>query len=149
TQIEQVIMNLVINARDAMPEGGAITIETGAALLTEAEKADQGVPSKHVLLSVKDNGCGMSVETKAHIFEPFFTTKEQGKGTGLGLATVFGVIRQSAGHITVESQPGQGTIFKIFLPQTDEPLPPDRPQEITEVVRGRETVLLVEDESSV
>lgn len=143
SQIEQVIMNLVINARDAIPSGGLVTIETG--MVSSGENPS----GECVFLSVRDNGCGMSEETKSHIFEPFFTTKEQGKGTGLGLATVFGVVKQNAGRIEVESQLDRGTTFKIYLPSTREDPAEVSSDDSIETVAAGETILLVEDEASV
>ena len=141
-QLEQVVMNLVINARDAMPDGGVIRIEIedGAAL--------EQLPGQFIVLTVTDNGCGMNADTKAHIFEPFFTTKEQGKGTGLGLATVFGIVKQSGGHITVESEPGRGSIFRVYLPKTEDAVEEARRVQAISA-RGNETILLVEDEHAV
>ena len=147
-QIDQVIMNLVVNARDAMPKGGTLTIETGNALLDEVQvRSYMGAkPGAYVLLSVKDSGSGMSEELQSHIFEPFFTTKELGKGTGLGLSTVYGIVKQSNGYIRVDSRPGQGTVFKIFLPQqegkAESGLKPERGKVS---LRGGETILLAED----
>jgi two-component system, cell cycle sensor histidine kinase and response regulator CckA len=151
TQMEQVVMNLVINARDAMPDGGAVVIATETTALDLGDGGDQSAPGSrnYVLLSVRDSGCGMSAETKSHMFEPFFTTKEQGKGTGLGLATVFGIVKQSMGHIVVESQPGQGSTFKIYLPQTEGAAHSVQREEAIESVGGRETILLVEDDPAV
>jgi two-component system cell cycle sensor histidine kinase/response regulator CckA len=151
-QIEQVIMNLVVNARDAMPTGGRLTIETGNVHLDDryAQTHLEAPTGPCVLLAVTDTGHGMDEPTQVRIFEPFFTTKEAGKGTGLGLATVYGIVRQSGGHITVHSEPGQGATFKIYLPAG-----PTVPEELAEprfhlVSRGgSETILLVEDEETV
>jgi PAS domain S-box-containing protein len=148
-QIDQLLANLVVNARDAIEGVGKITIETGKAEFDAhyCETHDGSIPGRHVMLAVGDDGCGMDKETLAKIFEPFFTTKEVGKGTGLGLATVYGIVKQNNGFIDVHSEPGKGTTFKIYLPR-QEPQeaatePPRRP---VEVPTGTETVLLVEDE---
>jgi len=151
-QIEQVLMNLVVNSRDAMPGGGKLIIETESARLDEGyARVHMTVRAgEYVRLSVIDTGCGMDEDTKARIFEPFFTTKEQGKGTGLGLATVYGIVKQNEGDITVTSEPGRGTRFNIYLPQANGTVEEsdDKRQE-TSVARGTETVLVVEDEEEV
>jgi PAS domain S-box-containing protein len=150
-QIEQVLMNLAANARDAMPEGGRITIETQNVVLAPPEGAPDvpAQPGPHVLLVVADTGLGMDEATQARIFEPFFSTKDVGKGTGLGLATVYGIVEQSGGHVSVRSELGLGTTFTIYLPRVDEeedPMP--RSAALGPLPGGTETVLLAEDETS-
>jgi CheY-like chemotaxis protein len=134
-----------------MPQGGRLTVETANVDLDEeyCRTRPEVTPGRYVLLAVSDNGCGMSEETLAHIFEPFFTTKEPGKGTGLGLAMVYGFIRQSGGHIAVYSELGHGTPFKIYLPQVDERLPGKSLPGIKGMPTGTETILVVEDEEGV
>jgi len=151
SQIEQVIVNLVVNARDAMPEGGKLLIETSNLDVNEnlASSFPFLQPGPYVLLTVKDTGIGMDADTRRHIFEPFFTTKGPGKGTGLGLATVYGVVKQSGGGVIVDSEPGKGTTFKIFLPQTEESALALAPDETAKKgSMGTGTILLVEDEEA-
>jgi two-component system, cell cycle sensor histidine kinase and response regulator CckA len=147
-QIEQVVMNLAVNARDAMPEGGKLALETTTATFDQAyiRQHPGSKVGSQVMFSVSDTGMGMSAETLVHIFEPFFTTKELGKGTGLGLATVYGVVKQSGGYVCVESEIGHGSSFKVYLPLIEEPvLAEEAAAPASESFRGSETVLVVED----
>src|ERR1700691_423940 len=150
-QIEQVVMNLAVNARDAMPNGGALTIETSAVELAAHYAFANGAmkPGKYVALTVGDNGSGMDAETRAHLFEPFFTTKAQGQGTGLGMTTVFSVVKQSGGCMEVYSEPGTGTSVKVYLPRGDQPPAAETEAPLAKAARGTETILLVEDEEQV
>ncbi|MGB7846337.1 MAG: PAS domain S-box protein [Candidatus Acidiferrum sp.] len=150
TQIEQIIMNLAVNARDAMPQGGTLTIETSNVDLDEsyARQHPVGKPGPYVRLTVSDTGIGIDKEIQAHIFEPFFTTKGVGKGTGLGLSTVYGIVKQSGGYIWVYSEPGQGTIFKVYLPRVEEAVEQPKEERPTLMPTGTETILLVEDAAS-
>ena len=150
-QIEQVLINLAVNAKDAMPEGGRLTIGTGLEELNDEYVAAYGYgkPGKYALITVADTGQGMDAETQKKIFEPFFTTKGIGEGTGLGLAISYGIIKQHSGYIKVYSEPGQGTVFKIYLPLNEEAASPDKKTEAAVSVKGgNETVLVAEDDAS-
>jgi two-component system cell cycle sensor histidine kinase/response regulator CckA len=152
-QMEQVLLNLALNARDAMPTGGTFTIRTRNVAIDRpaagAPAEDELPPGRYVCLSVTDTGCGMDAATRARVFEPFFTTKPIGQGTGLGLATVFGIVRQSGGAIRLKSAPGEGTAFDILLPEVSESIAPSDPQFPVPIERGSGTVLVVEDEELV
>jgi two-component system cell cycle sensor histidine kinase/response regulator CckA len=152
SQIDQILANLCVNARDAIAGVGKVTIETKDSTFDETTCAAHAgfVPGEYVRLTVSDNGCGMDTETRAHIFEPFFTTKGVGEGTGLGLSTVYGIVKQNNGYIDVDSAPGQGTIFKIYLPRHAGQVVEDRKAASAEIPKGSgETVLLVEDEPAI
>ncbi|MBI4879868.1 MAG: PAS domain S-box protein [Planctomycetes bacterium] len=155
-QIEQVVMNLVLNARDAMPEGGTLRLETANVHLDERTLAwhVEAGPGPYVMLAVSDSGCGMDAETLERAFEPFFTTKEVGEGTGLGLSTVYGIVRQSGGHVTVESEPGRGSTLRVYLPAaaaagTACSAPSAAEEDLDHALAGSETVLVCEDDPAV
>jgi CheY-like chemotaxis protein/two-component sensor histidine kinase len=151
-QIEQSILNLVVNARDAMPSGGKLTIETASRNVAQGGILPrEGLPpGPQVMLAVRDTGIGIAPEVQERIFEPFFTTKEKGKGTGLGLSTVYGIVKQCNGYIEIDSKPGHGTTFRIYLPPVDEPLEEAKEEaERGRLPGGKETVLVIEDEEEV
>jgi len=153
-QLTQIILNLVVNARDAMRYGGRLTLETTTVTIEAPEEhelgADEPAPGDYVRISVTDNGVGMSDDVKQHLFEPFFTTKDEGRGSGLGLATSYGIVRQSGGHICVESELGKGTTVKIFLPKVEAPAPPTyKKPGANKMPKGTESVLVLEDDISV
>jgi two-component system cell cycle sensor histidine kinase/response regulator CckA len=150
-QVEQVLLNLAVNSRDAMPQGGRLKIAAHNCELDDSYKDEQEavIPGRYVMLAVEDTGCGMDRETQSRIFEPFFTTKEIGKGTGLGLATVYGIVKQSGGCIRVDSEPGKGSNFKVYLPRVQETAEPSKREESeATLLRGCETILLAEDSAS-
>jgi CheY-like chemotaxis protein len=151
SQMEQVLLNLAVNARDALPRGGRLTIETaGVSCDVEFTRTNPAArPGGFVRVSVSDTGIGMTPAVQARIFEPFFTTKEAGKGAGLGLATVYGIVKQAGGFILVESEPDQGASFKVFLPRVNAPSPSREVEKTVEIRGGSETILLVEDEPQV
>ena len=146
-QIEQILMNLALNARDAMEQGGRLTIETHNVHVANDEDSANSIvpPGDYVVLAVSDTGIGMDEEIREHIFEPFFTTKEVGKGTGLGLATVYGIVKQSNGFIEVDSEPGHGSIFKIYLPKVEGLAEHEVVSKVRYLPKGFQTILLVED----
>jgi signal transduction histidine kinase len=151
-QIGQMIMNLAVNARDAMPQGGQLTIETTNVELddTSLSNQDSVSPGPYIMLAIRDSGCGMDVDTQARMFDPFFTTKDPGRGTGLGLSTVYGIVKQSGGHIDVSSKVGQGSIVRVYLPRSEDEFQVSEPAPARpEALRGAETILLVEDEEMV
>jgi len=151
-QIEQIIINLVVNARDAMPDGGKLYIESDNIELDEniAMENIESVPGKYIVMSIQDSGFGMDKEVQSHIFEPFFTTKERGKGTGLGLSTVYGIVKQNSGYILVESEPDKGSVFKVYFPKAETEIKENKKAKIhKKTFEGKETILVVEDDIGV
>jgi len=149
-QIEQVLLNLIVNARDAMPQGGKLIVQTSNVFLSPEHAERHEIESgRYVMLAVSDNGCGMGADLQTRIFDPFFTTKDAGKGTGLGLATVYGIVKQSGGNIWVYSEPGKGSTFKVYLPRVDQLVETEDETALLSVPHGTETVLMVEDEDQV
>jgi len=152
SQLDQILANLCVNARDAIGEVGKVTIETANVAFDEEYCASHVdfTPGNYVMIAFSDNGCGMEKQTLAHIFEPFFTTKDIGKGTGLGLATVYGIVKQNEGFVNVYSEPGHGTTFKIYLPRLKAPAEQDKTEKLGKTAQGgTETLLVVEDEPSI
>jgi signal transduction histidine kinase/CheY-like chemotaxis protein len=150
-QVDQILVNLVVNARDAMPDGGTVTIATGVAEFDERDRTEhfEVAPGRYVQLAVSDTGTGMDRETREHVFEPFFTTKEVGKGTGLGLATIYGIVHQLGGHVWLYSEPGQGSTFKLYFPQHEAQAEEVTPAPAGPVERRSGTIMVVEDEEAV
>ncbi len=152
SQLHQILMNLVLNARDAMPRGGTLTIESADAVLDEdyAKKHEEVQPGRYVMFAVSDTGTGMDSETVSQVFEPFFTTKDKGVGTGLGLSTVYGIVKQHRGHISAYSESGRGTTFRVYLPAADAaPVSEEPVQSVAKHAQGKEVILIVEDEDVV
>jgi len=149
SQIELLVMNLAINARDAMPEGGLLSITASNETVGEAKGYESALPTNFVVLEVSDTGVGMSPEVRDRVFEPFFTTKNVGKGTGLGLSTAYGIVEQANGHITVESEPDQGTTFRVYFPRATAAVPEKVATTNTSPAPGHETLLLAEDEEGI
>ncbi len=150
-QLDQILVNLVVNARDAMPEGGTVTIQTGNRSIDASEAAEhvEVNPGRYVVMSVSDTGTGMDLATRAHIFEPFFTTKDVGKGTGLGLATIYGIVRQAGGHVGLDSEPGKGSTFRLYFPRDDGQPTNELAPAIPVATTGSGRILVVEDDDDV